>query len=151
MKMSNLLTLLKVGADVKLSKEQAQRLADLIEQLQQRIVELERYNVRLANESHEKDLKIDELSVTVERLRFIIETECADEDERIADIQGVLDETPQANLNNIKREVYADGYYDGYAAAWGSDHDCQQDHNNFGLEQSEIESNTKYPSGKDVG
>lgn len=41
MKMSNLLTLLKVGADVKLSKEQAQHLAELIEQQQQRITELE--------------------------------------------------------------------------------------------------------------
>lgn len=39
--MSNLLTLLKVGADVKLTRGQAQHLADLIEQQQARIAELE--------------------------------------------------------------------------------------------------------------
>lgn len=51
--------------------------ADLIEQQQKRIAELE---------------------ATVERLRSISEAEYADEDERIADIQGVLESTPQQNL-----------------------------------------------------
>jgi len=63
----------------------------IIEQQQQRIAELEQRN--------------NELSVTVERLRFISETEYADEDERIADIQGVLEQTPPQNLNAVKRDV----------------------------------------------
>ena len=57
---------------------------DYIEQLQQRNAELEAH---------------------VERLRFIADTEYADEDERIADIHGVLEETPQQSLNALKREV----------------------------------------------
>lgn len=112
MKMSNLLTLLKVGADVKLSKEQAQHLADLIEKLQQRIAELERYNVRLANESHEKDLKIDELAATVDALRSALrhlahnaKASGAEMGLALVVANEALQSTPQQNLNAVKREV----------------------------------------------
>lgn len=52
-------------------------LESTIEQQQQRIAELESYNVRLAVESHEKSLKIDELSATVEWFRDQLSTMAA--------------------------------------------------------------------------
>src|SRR5690554_1201677 len=73
---------------------------DEILTLRQRIEELEQRN--------------DELSVTVERLRFISETECADEDERIADIQGVLEQTPQQSLAERNAEESKRHFMYGY-------------------------------------
>lgn len=83
-------------------------------------------------------------------------TELEDQYEKIEDefdlvLSNLLSEeaADEKNLNAVKREAYADGYYDGYAAAWGSEHDWEQHHYNYGLEQSEIEANNKYPSDKD--
>src|SRR5690554_4952331 len=84
MMMSNLVKTLKATAPHYQCAKLLNEAADFIEQQQQRIEELEQRN--------------NELTATVERLHFIVDTEYADEDERIADIQGVLELTPQQNL-----------------------------------------------------
>lgn len=137
--MSDLLTLLKVGADVKLTKEQAQYLADLIEKQQARIAELEQ--------------REQELAATVERLRGLFgDFENDPNDSRIGwnkKTLEVLRATPHQNLNAVKREVYADGFYQGFSDAWCSNFDWEQDHVHYGLEQSEIRAEQEYPSDKD--
>src|SRR5690554_6237412 len=65
--------------------------AELLEQQEKTIDNLQFHNRGLQSE-------IDALKAHVERLRFIADTEYADEDERIADIQDVLESTPQQNL-----------------------------------------------------
>lgn len=101
----------------------------------------------------------DELSATVERLREA-GTKLRD-DIDLSKIVGagkrnfanewddVISATPAANLNHVKRAVFADGYYKGFSDAWDSNHDWQQDHINYGLERSEIVAEQEYPSVKD--
>lgn len=70
-------------------------------------------------------------------------------DPALRDLSQALNQAPQQNLNAVKREVYADGYYDGYRMAWLHDHDSKADHDEYASEQSEIESEKLYPSVKD--
>lgn len=71
---------------------------DQVQQLNREIVR--QYGLILVMERRN-----NELYATVERLRSISEAEYADEDERIADIQGVLESTPQQNLAEHDAEV----------------------------------------------
>lgn len=91
----------------------------------------------------------DELAATVGRAREFMDNNDMLSEYSIGDLEIILRETPQQNLNAIKRSVFADGYYKGFSDAWDSNHDWQQDHINYGLERSEIVAEQEYPSDKD--
>src|SRR5690554_1691931 len=123
----------KYPSSVWLGKVNGQEIIDLIEQQQ---------------------AEIDTLKAHVERLREAL-AKCHDEhiDYYVScdDVKSALDATPQQNLNAVKREVYADGFFDGYCLAWHNEHSTQQEHIDYALEQSEIFANIEYPSGKEQG
>ena len=178
-----MLTLLKVGADVKLSKEQAQHLDDLIEQQQKRIAELVDaldHIARVANSSRTQsrrdrwiclrancaisssdEWRTADLPKIIEnsrgrelRLReasFQVEAAHTQNafNKAVGVMQSIIEEAPQQNLNAVRREAYADGYYQGFCDAWGSNFDWEQDHVHYGLKQSEIRAEQEYPSVKD--
>lgn len=83
--------LMKVADMYDVVATRAQQLQDKCEGYKERIYELEQ--------------RERELVAHVERLRFIADTEYADEDERIADIHGVLESTPQQSLAEREAEV----------------------------------------------
>lgn len=106
--------------------------------------------------------KIDQLAATVdvlrEYLRSLVEESTGvigwhlngavvDWDEIGA--TDILGETNESNLNAVRRDVYADGYYQGFSDAWHSNFDWEKDHVNYGLEQSEIKAEQEYPNVKE--
>ena len=138
---------------------QYKQAANLIEQLQARITELEAQVRSIA-------LSREELAATVERLStgllHVVASQYHGDDETEwsiaanhvfklfgAEISKLTKKTPHQNLNTVKREVYADGYYDGFCDAWHSNHDWEQDHVHYGLKQSEIKAEQEYPIEKE--
>lgn len=117
---------------------------------QQRIAELEQRNGELAA-TVERLLKVCELAL--DSYGKVLMTDLPQEAWKANQVTAKLVEaiaaTPKQNLNAMKREVYADGYYDGYRMAWLHDHDSKADHDEYASEQSEIEAEKLYPSVKD--
>ena len=142
--------------------DRGRQAADLIDQQQARIAELESYNVRLAAESHEKSLKIDEIAATVEQLRDALKhlhhnakASGAEMGLALDVAEESLEATPRQNLNAVKREVAIASYMKGYIDAsqvheFGCDGaSTEKELMEESLPHAELYVNTKYPSGKE--